>query len=272
MLAVAMLSEPIALGPWQLAGAAALVLLNAGLSLWLRLGLERRLLVASLRTVVQLLILGWILVPVFAFEHAAPVLGLGALMIGLAGFESVRRSSRAYRRANLAAFASLLLAGGSTTVLGTAVLVGVEPWWTAQYLVPLLGMILGNALTGISIGLDRVLAELDGGRDRVDGELALGATWWEAARPVAADSIRAGMIPILNSMSVVGLITIPGMMTGQILGGTDPATAARYQILIMFLIAGAVALGTGASVLMAARAMFDRDHRLRLDRLSRRPD
>jgi putative ABC transport system permease protein len=132
-------------------------------------------------------------------------------------------------------------------------------------------MILGNALTGVSLGLDRALGQLDEERDRIEGLLALGATWWEASRPVAADAVRTGMIPIINSMSVVGLVTIPGMMTGQILGGTSPVLAARYQILIMFLIAGAVALGTGTTVIAAVRAMFDADHRLRVDRFTRRP-
>ena len=100
--------------------------------------------------------------------------------------------------------------------------------------------------------------------------LARGATWWEASRPVAAEAIRSGMIPILNSMSVVGLVSIPGMMTGQILGGTDPVLASRYQILILFLIAAATALGTAAAVLLSVRALFDADHRLRSDRLVRR--
>ncbi|MBU1897720.1 ABC transporter permease, partial [Myxococcota bacterium] len=80
-------------------------------------------------------------------------------------------------------------------------------------------MILGNSLNGVSLGLDRALALLDEGRDAVELRLALGATRWEAARPVAVEAIRVGMIPIINTMSVVGLVSIPGMMTGQILGG-----------------------------------------------------
>ena len=116
----------------------------------------------------------------------------------------------------------------------------------------------------------RLLAMLDEGRAVIEGRLALGASGWEAARPVAAEALRGGMVPILNAMSVVGLVTLPGMMTGQILSGTDPALAARYQILIMFLIAGATALGTTLAVLLSVRALFDRQHRLRLERLARR--
>jgi len=258
---------PLPLGPEQLALAAALVLINGLLSLWLRLGLERQLAVASARTVVQLTLVGYVLAPVFAWEHPLPVLALAALMVALASRAAVKRSSRSYRGVHLAAFAALMVGAGATALLATGVIVGAEPWWRPQYLVPLVGMMLGNALTGISLGLDRCLTELDERRDRVEGRLAMGATWWEAARPVAAEALRAGMIPILNSMSVVGLVTLPGMMTGQILSGTDPALAARYQILIMFLICAATGAGTACAVLVSVRAVFDDQHRLRVERI-----
>lgn len=198
-----------------------------------------------------------------------PVLGFGAFMIALASREALRRTSRRWAGAGWASLVSLAIAAGCTTVLATAGIVGVDPWWEPQYLLPLLGMILGNGLTGISLGLDRCLAELDEGAGRVELALSFGATRWEAARPVAAEALRTGMVPILNTMSVVGLVTIPGMMTGQILGGVPPALAARYQLLILFLIASATALGTAGSVLLAIRALFDGQHRLRRDRILR---
>jgi putative ABC transport system permease protein len=258
---------PIPISLAGLAGAAALILLNAVLSLWLQLRLERRLAVAALRTTVQLLLLGYVLVPIFSWRSPYLVLAMGMLMILLAARESVRRISRRYRGVQLNAFAALSLSATLTSILAVTVLVGVDPWWQPRYLIPLLGMILGNSLTGISLGLDRCLGELADGRDRVEAALALGATWWEAARPVAAESLRAGMIPILNTMSVVGLVTIPGMMTGQLLGGTPPDMAARYQILIIFLIAAATALGAAVAILLSLRALFDDQHRLRSEKL-----
>lgn len=266
------MSGPLPLEPEQLALAGSLVLVNGLLSLWLKLGLERKLAVASLRTVVQLSLVGYILAPIFAWERPEPVLALALVMIALAGRAAVKRSGRTYRGAQLTAFAALLLGAGATALLATGVIVGAEPWWRPQYLIPLVGMMLGNTLTGVSLGLDRCLAELDERRDRVEGRLAMGATWWEAARPVASEALRAGMIPILNSMSVVGLVTLPGMMTGQILSGTDPTLASRYQILIMFLIAAATALGTAAAVLVSTRAIFDDQHRLRPERITRHRD
>jgi len=246
--------------------AALLLLVNGAASIWLKLGLERRLAVAGLRAVVQLSLLGYILKPVFQWEHWAPVAALGILMTALAARESVRRTGRTYRGIYVASFWALVIGCGGTTLLGTTLVVGVDPWWRPQYLIPLLGMILGNALTGLSIGMDRVLSLLDEQRGRVEGLLALGATWWEAARPIAAESMRVAMIPILNSMSAVGLVTIPGMMTGQILAGGEPEQAARYQMVILFLIAAAVALSSMIAILATLRVAFDSEQRLRPER------
>lgn len=255
---------------WQLAVAGGLVFVAGGLSVALGLGIGRRLAIASTRTVVQLGILGAILAPLFEAELAWLV-GLAALvMIGLASVEAVRRTGRRYRGVRRDAFFSLAVAGGSTALLATTVIVRVDPWWDPRYVIPILGMILGNGLTGISLGLEMCLEELDEGRERVEALLAMGATPREAARPVARKALRGGLVPILNSMSVVGLVTVPGMMTGQILGGTDPMLAARYQIMILFLIAGATSLGTAGVVLFALRALFDPRGRLRLERLARR--
>jgi len=264
------MNGPLELGWMQLAGAAALLLLNAGLSVALRLGLERTIAVAAVRAAAQLALLGLVLESIFGWDRWEPVAGWCFLMIVLAARAGVRRSKRRYTGIDSVGFVALAVAGGSTAWLATTVLIGVEPWWAPRYLIPLLGMILGNALTGISLGLDRCLQELDEGAERVDLALALGATRSEAARPVAAEALRAGMIPILNSMTVVGLVTIPGMMTGQLLGGVDPGTAARYQLLILFLIAAATAAGTGLAVFGSLRALFDDQHRLRRERISLR--
>jgi putative ABC transport system permease protein len=254
----------------QLCGAATLILLHAGLSAWLKLNLGRKLLVAGLRTFIQLFALGYILVPVFSISHPALVVGMCLLMVILAARESTRRLSGTYSGGRLDIFVALLISTGLTAWFATSTLLAISTWWAPRYLIPLAGMILGNSLTGITLGLDRCINEVSENTDRIESRLAFAATRWEAMKPVVVESLRAGMIPILNTMSVVGLVTIPGMMTGQILGGTEPALAARYQIMIMFLIAGATAVGATLSVLMASRRVIGTDGRVHLDRLSMR--
>ncbi len=186
-------------------------------------------------------------------------------MVVLAGRAAAGRVGRRFRGMGGLAVRSMARGAGLTAVFATTVVLRLSPWTRPQYLVPLAGILLGNTLTGASLGLDRALEGLDRGRPLVEGRLALGATWWEAARPVAAAAaaVRTGMVPMLNAMSVVGLVTLPGMLTGQILSGTDPALAARDQILLLFLIAGATAVGTAVAVLLAVRVAFDDQHRLR---------
>lgn len=264
------MSGPIPLSALDVALAASLLVIHGLLSVWLGLGLARRLWVAAVRSVVQLSLLGYVLAPVLAWDQPLLVVLLGAIMITIGAREALGRVSRTHPGLFGATLLSLAFAGLTTSLLATTVIVGVEPWWEPRYLVPLLGMILGNALTGVGLGLQRSLDLLDTGRAEVELLLARGATWWEAARPVVADAIRTGLIPILNNMSVVGLVSIPGMMTGQILGGVDPMLAARYQIVILFLIAGAVALSTAMAVLISTSSLFDADHRLQIDPLRQR--
>jgi len=124
-------------------------------------------------------------------------------------------------------------------------------------------MILGNGLTGISLCLDTLLERLDERRAGVEADLACGATRWEAAREPLREAVRKGMIPILNSMTVAGLVSLPGMMTGQILAGAEPLQAVRYQIVVMFMIAAATSLGGILVAMMVYRRMFNERHQLR---------
>ena len=105
------------------------------------------------------------------------------------------------------------------------------------------------------------------GRNRIEAQLLLGATWSEAIADIRRDALRAGLIPITNAMATAGLVSLPGMMTGQILAGSPPMEAAKYQLLIMFLIASGTGLGSVAAVWIGARRLFDGRHRLRLERL-----
>lgn len=247
-----------------------LVLLNAAADIALRLGLGKRLLLASVRATLQLALLGAVLGWVFKAGSVAAVVPVLLVMGTIAGIEAVRRSERRVPGLFAASIGVMLASSLLVTVYGLEVVLDHDgPWWEPRYSIPLLGMILGNALNGVSLGLDSALQGFEERREEVELLLALGATRRQASHRVLRDAVRRGMIPILNSMVAVGLISVPGMMTGQLLAGASPDTAARYQLFILFAIAGAVALGTVGVVLCAERLMFDERDRLRVDRIRR---
>ncbi len=244
--------------------AAVLIAVNGVVSIAIGLKLGRLLVLASIRTIAQLLLIGLVLQSVFSFEHWSAVFGLLAVMTVIAGVSAVGRSGRRYR--GIYADSIVAVWASSWMVAGYALLVimrDVEPWYQPQYAVPLAGMILGNSLNGISLGLNRLTEQLTTNRGQVETLLALGATRWEAARDSVRQAIHTGMIPIINSMMVVGIVNLPGMMTGQLLAGVAPQQAVRYQIVIMFVISAATALGTVGVVLLSYRRLFNERHQFR---------
>lgn len=252
---------------WQLGFAAALIVLNLAISVWLRLGLARSLLVASVRMTVQLLLVGFILESVFALTTPLPVIGIGVVMAALASVAAVRRTRRRFRGIYWNSLLSTLGAAFVITGAALAGIINVHPWFAPQYAIPLLGMVLGNLLTGISLALDRFMQGVARESGVIEADLALGATRWEAARPLISDALRTGMIPTINAMMVMGVVSLPGMMTGQMLAGAAPTAAVRYQIVIMFMITATTALGTLAVILLAFRTLFNRRHQLCATRL-----
>jgi putative ABC transport system permease protein len=258
---------PIALDSGDLILAGALILINGALSVALSLDMERRIAVAALRMVVQLLVLGLVLEWVFGLRHPVAVVGLGLAMALLAGREAAARQS--YRFRGLYPLGWGVMVGASFLVTGLALggIVQPDPWFRPQYAIPLLGMVLGNTLNGIALGMDRAVSGIQGERGQVETLLALGAERREALRPLARDAVRVGTTPIINAMSVAGVVSLPGMMTGQILSGTPPVEAVKYQIVIFFLVAAATALGTVGAVLGTLARLVDRRGRVRLERL-----
>ena len=251
----------------QLALAASLILVNGLLSYLLRLGLGRQLILAAFRMIVQLLLIGQVLRWVFGHASAMIVVGLMLIMWLAASVAAIQRTERRYQGIWLDGLASIGAGAWSMLAFALAAVVRPTPWYMPQYAVPLLGMILGNTLSGVSLALNRYADYVVDGRDRIETLLALGATRWEAAEEAVRKAVRNGMIPTLNSMVVAGLVSLPGMMTGQLLSGIDPLLAVKYQIVILFLIATGTSIGTVAVVLLGYRRLFSRAHQLELWRL-----
>ena len=260
----------IALTPWDLGLAAFLVLLLAGMSWRLHLGVESRVLVAAARAAVQLSLIGLVLEALFA-QTRLPWIGLMALaMLAAAGWEAMSRQQRRYAGpwGYGIGTLSMFLSSFSVLILGLTVIIGVEPWYQPQYLIPLLGMLLGNTMSGVAIALDNLTRQAWDGRGRIEARLLLGDSWEVAIRDIRRDSLRAGLIPIVNAMASAGLVSLPGMMTGQILAGSPPMEAAKYQLMILFLISAGTGLGSVAAIWLGSRRLFDERQRLRLDRLA----
>ena len=260
----------ITLSYFDLALASVLVLINAGLSLIFELKIHRSLLIAAIRMAVQLTLIGLVLTALFSL--VSPLwTGLAVLaMILFAGQEVMQRQDR--RLSGWWSFGlgtgCMMMSSVLVTVFALLTAIRPSPWYDPRYAIPLLGMILGNCMTGIALGLNTLTTSLMLRRSSVEAQLMLGATRWDAAAPVTRDALRSALMPTIISMSATGLVSLPGMMTGQILSGVPPVEAVKYQILVMFLIAGGTGFGAVAAVLGGVYRLTDARHRLRLDRLT----
>ena len=260
----------IDLSAWQLALAAALVVGLAACTALARLAIGKTLLVAALRTVVQLTLIGLVLEALFAVATLQWVALMALVMLLLAGREVTARQKRRLRGSWAFAIGtlSMFISAFSVTVLTLTVIVGPQPWYAPQYAIPLLGMLLGNTMTGIALGLDRLTDAVWRQRALIENRLMLGHRWQAAIGDARRDAMRSGLIPIINGMAAAGIVSLPGMMTGQILAGAAPTLAVKYQILMMFTIAVGTGFGTLAAVMAASRRLFDERGRLRVDRLT----
>lgn len=260
----------ITLSALDLGVAALLVLAMAALSWRMQLGLTGNLLIAAARTVVQLLLVGLVLKILFEHIDLLWVGGIAFVMLLAAGYEVMARQQR--RFTGWWGFGmgtgAMFVSSFAIAVLTLTTIIGTDPWYTPQYAVPLLGMLLGNTMSGIALALDRLTQTAWQQRAVIEQRLMLGATRTEAIAGIRREAMRSGMMPIINGMAAAGLVSLPGMMTGQILAGSPPIEAVKYQILIMFLISAGTGFGVTAALWLASKRLFDERHRLRLDQLS----
>jgi putative ABC transport system permease protein len=262
--------NPILLTPFDLAIASVLIVLDGVLSLVLGLSLHRQLALAALRMVVQLVLIGFILRWVFAIASPLITLAVVLMMVAIAGREvAARPEQRLGRFSNYAVGASAVaIATLLTAILALTTAIRPQPWYDPRYAIPLAGIVLGNVLNGGSLALDSLLGGVVRERSAIEAQLALGATYSRAMRGLIRGSVRRALLPIINQMSAAGVVTLPGIMTGQILAGMDPLEAAKYQILLIFLLSGGSGLAAVAVVYLAAMRLTDDRQRLRIDRLT----
>lgn len=243
----------------DIALASSLMIIVLAISWRLRLQLTKTLLIAAIRTVVQLSFIGLILAWIFAREQWYEVLLILTVMTLIAGSAAKNRVKRSYK----GLLTDTLLAVGISAVLVTAIaiitILNVKPWYTPQFIIPILGLILGNSLTAISLTSNQLIDSFHEQSGRIEMMLSLSAKPFEAVHEQIRSAITNGMTPTLNSMLVVGIVSLPGMMTGQILAGADPTQAIRYQIVTMFLICVSSTLGCTINALLIYRRFFNKN-------------
>lgn len=245
---------------WLQVGAMALmVLLFVGVSRRLRLGLETPLLMGVSRTALQLGLLGLLLHQIFAMSSWLLILGMLGVMGTIASFTALRLQKVKLRRLIPLIGLTLAIAAGGIVTLLTQGVLGIDPWYDPYYLIPFGGMMLGNGMHVLALALDRLSGELTTRREQVETALALGADPSQAAAPALRAAIRAATLPLVLELSTVGLVQIPGTMSGQLLGGVAPAVAVKYQMLVMYawVATGLIAVLLGTR--LALREYFTSD-------------
>lgn len=226
----------------DLALSAALIFVAVAISFVERLGLVRGFLIGAARAVVQLSLVGYLLVYLFAADDWSLVLLALLVMLVAATATVSQRMRRDRRRLTLIAGVGILAGAGLTMLYVDLIVIGLHPWYDPRYLIPLFGMIVSNAMNGAALAAERLASEIEARRAEIEAYLALGASPAYATRTASRLALTASLIPAINGLMIVGLVSLPGMMTGQILAGQSPLLAVRYQILVAFMLTGAVAL------------------------------
>lgn len=257
-------SEAIVLDHWDLILSVPLVLIAMALSWWQGLGLGRSLLVGAIRATVQLLLIGQVLVWLFGAQQWYLVLAVLLLMVATATQSATGRVKTKGSRWPLRWLcgAAILLGSGLTMVYVNLLVVHFDPWYDPRYMIPIFGMIVGNAMNGAALAADRIRSEFAVRRDEIETCLALGGSPAAASAAVVRQAITAAMIPTVNALAVVGIVSLPGMMTGQILAGADPTQAVNYQLMVSFMLASATAITAVCVTLWYRNRFFTRAEQL----------
>ena len=249
----------VSLSLTEVAGALALVAVAAAVSLWRRAELEGDLGIAVLRSFLQLTAIGFVIQAIFESDSLWLVAALLSVMVGV-GTWTARSRARKVPGATLPILVALGVAAGTT--VGLVVALGVfDP--KARYLVPVGGMVIGNAMTAAAVALNRLADEVDSQARTIEATLALGATARQATASLASRSLRSGMIPVIDQTKTTGIVAFPGAMVGMLLAGAEPVDAVRLQLVLLWVLLGAVALSAMIATALGYRGFFTAAHQLR---------
>lgn len=259
----------LSLSPVDLTLASILIIVNGLVSLLLGLQVHKSLVTAALRMVIELLLVGLILRWILGNQSPLMTTLAVLVMIAAAAREVASRPKKQFQGRFGLGISAIVVGTSSllTVALALTTAIRPEPWYEPRYAIPLTGIVLGSVLNSASIAMDTFLSSASSSAAEIETRISLGATRHEAMRPQLIAAVRSGILPVINQMSAAGIITLPGIMTGQVLAGMDALEAAKYQILLMFILAGASGMAAYGCTSLAALRLTDSRHRLRLDRL-----
>jgi putative ABC transport system permease protein len=234
-----------------------LLLIPLGIALFVRVGVVKSLLFAVLRMSVQLALVGIFLRYLFELGNPWANVGWLLVMIVFAALSVIGGSRLSRRRFLLPALASLAVSTSLVLLYFNGLVARIPDILDARYLIAIGGMLLGNALGGNIVGVNDFYQRIERDEKRYLYHLALGSTRREALLPYFRESLSAALRPTIANMATIGLVFLPGMMTGQILGGSSPLVAIKYQLAIMLVILTTIALSVSLTILLTVRASFD---------------
>ncbi|BAY08026.1 ABC transporter permease [Calothrix sp. NIES-2098] len=228
----------------DLAIAIGLMAIAVGLSAWEKLGLEFNFIVATGRSILQLAVLGYVLDFIFAVDNVWAVLAIVVIMLTITAIVSRNRISQKLPRLLPWVWGSIFVSTALTVLYSIFLIIQPERWYEPRYVIPLAGVVLGNAMNAAAIAGERLVNTINTSHVEIETHLSLGATPQQAISQYRREAIRAGLIPTLNQMMLIGMVALPGFTTGQLLAGIKPPDAVSYEILLLFIVAFANLLTT----------------------------
>jgi len=221
----------------DLAFAVGLMAIAIGLSAWEKLGIELNFAIATGRTILQLLVLGYVFDFIFAINNAWAVLGILAIMLTVTAIVARNRISQKIPLVLPLVWGAIFVSSALTLFYTYLLILQPDRWFEARYLIPLAGIILGNAMNAAAIAGERLVSTINNCSGEIETHLSLGATPQQAVTQYRREAIRAALLPTVNQMMLIGMATLPAITAGQLLGGVNPLDAVSYEILIVFMIA-----------------------------------
>jgi len=235
----------------------------SGIAVLISVEIGKNIFISAIRCIIQLFILGSVLIWAFTKDSPGILFSVLLFMILISSFTIKKRIKQKNLNIFKNSFISLFLTSILTGVFILQWAFPQNPWYKLSTTIPLLGMLLGSSLTGISLSLDRFIEGIQHNHERIESLLAIGATKYEACKHEIKSALRSGLTPILNSMMVVGLVGIPGVMVGQMISGTSPISAALDQMVILMLIACSTFLSSLISIFLTFQGHFNSCHQFK---------